>query len=59
MITNKRKPTVAYYMDIFSPPPLKKKQPISITKIKWLMLFRGIIADYPENHTKYLSTLYG
>jgi hypothetical protein len=30
-----------------------------MTTIKWLMLFRGIIAVYSENHTKHTNTLCG
>jgi hypothetical protein len=35
----------------------KKTQPVSITKISWLMLCKEIIAVYSENHTKYINTL--
>jgi hypothetical protein len=34
----------------------KKKQPITITKISWLILFKEIIAIYPE---KQINTLCG
>jgi hypothetical protein len=35
----------------------KKTQPITITKISWLMLFKEIIAVYSENHVKPINTL--
>jgi hypothetical protein len=37
----------------------EKTQLISITKIKWLILFREIIALYTKHHTKQLNTLCG
>jgi hypothetical protein len=37
----------------------KKTQPITITKMKWLMLFEEIIAVYSANHMKLINTLCG
>jgi hypothetical protein len=34
----------------------KTKQLISITEIKWILLFRKIITAYSENHTKAINT---
>jgi hypothetical protein len=39
--------------------PTAKKTKVSISKISWLMLFREIIAVYPENHTKPINTFCG
>jgi hypothetical protein len=36
----------------------KKTQHFTITKTKWLMLFRKMIAVYSESHTKPINTLY-
>jgi hypothetical protein len=35
----------------------KKTQHLSITKIKWLMLFEGIIPIYNDDHTEHLNTI--
>jgi hypothetical protein len=37
----------------------KKTQPITITRINWLMLFEEIIVVYSENHMKPIHTLCG
>jgi hypothetical protein len=37
----------------------KKTQPVTITKINWLMLFKEIIPVYSENHMKPINTLCG
>jgi hypothetical protein len=34
----------------------KRTQHFTITKINWLTLFKEIIADYAENHTKPINT---
>jgi hypothetical protein len=33
----------------------KITQPFTITKINWLILFKGIVAVYNEDHTKLLK----
>jgi hypothetical protein len=42
-----------------SVPTAKKTQPVTITKINQLMLFKEIIDVYTENHTKQTNTLCG
>jgi hypothetical protein len=37
----------------------KKTQPISITRINWLMMFKEIITVYSENHMKPINILCG
>jgi hypothetical protein len=37
----------------------KKTQPMTITKISWLMLFKEIIVVYSENHMKAINILCG
>jgi hypothetical protein len=37
----------------------KKTQPITITKISWLMLFKEIIAVYSEKHMKPINKICG
>jgi hypothetical protein len=36
-----------------------QRKHITITKIKWLTLFKEIIAVYPEDHRKPINTLCG
>jgi hypothetical protein len=36
-----------------------KTQPISSTKINWVMLFKQIVTVYTENHTEQINTLCG
>jgi hypothetical protein len=35
----------------------RKTQPVTVTKINWLMLFKGIIDVYSDNHMKGVNVL--
>jgi biotin synthase-related radical SAM superfamily protein len=37
---------------------LRKIQRVTITKIKWLIMFTEVIAVYSEHHTKHMNTNY-